>query len=302
MKTMNILLELIVLTAVTGVAVGGLTEDFLSNSQVWYRFADLSDSSVGDSTPLTTAGTPPTVGNAAVIPAPGSNNQYADFPGDGYFRASPGDGTNGELELDYAAGFTALARVRFNDWGTQGGPDKIEYLFSKYEHKSGDLDRRLAFMRKENFTDSGTGITDIAQFAVQDGRDKSTGGTSGAIKLTTANSSFVGQSGVWYDFVGVFDNVNDTGDLYIIDSASRAVLEHISGVLDYNPQETDDPFLLGVRENFGSPMSTTFLDGQMEMFALWSRPLTESEVINLPEPATIGLLALGALGLLRRKK
>src|SRR5687767_291973 len=94
----------------------------LSQADVLWNFADLSDSN-GANSALTLAGVnAPTVNNVGVVPGPGSDNLFASFPGDqgdltstngGYLKADPGDGAAGELELTNPAGFTILSRVRF---------------------------------------------------------------------------------------------------------------------------------------------------------------------------------------------
>ena len=266
----------------------------LNNAATWFRFDSTNDSNGPDVTGLDGVhggGGLPTVGNAEVVGGPGSNNQVAEFFGingggqtsGGYFRANPGDGagTPGELEMD--SSFSIYTRVNFDE-------TKLMYLYSKFEHKSGSSDQRLTYLRHQQ--------DGSLQFTVGDGAE-SVSAVDTTVSLTP---------GTWYDIAASFDDAGDTGSVYVFDPVTRALIDSATSALPDSPNETDDPFLIGARENFGVAFEDDFVNGRMEMMAVWSGTVysqSDFENLTVPEPGSSAILITGLLlmcGCLRRRR
>ena len=108
----------------------------------------------------------------------------------------------------------------------------------------------------------------------------------------------------WYDFTGVFDAVAGTISISVYSPVTGAFIGSNSMSVGYSALETG----LGTEiEWWVAPCAardSADPGAMMELAAMWNRALEPGEVsaLSIPEPATMMLLGIGSLALLRRKR
>ena len=116
-------------------------------------------------------------------------------------------------------------------------------------------------------------------------------------------SGWVTNVGEWYDFAIVLDYDDTTGQTTVtfFRQGLDGVLQQATSTATWDLTNVD----LSRGTHFGYEGADKKFDGAFESIALWNRALTAEEVHDIfvyPEPGTMTLLALGALGLLVRRR
>ena len=121
--------------------------------------------------------------------------------------------------------------------------------------------------------------------------------------ITTQAAGFTLMAGQWYHFALIWDH--DAGATGTVSIFVDGVLQGSGaglGDLGNNPGEY---LQIGGRDTAGDglyALTLNYFDGSLDELRWTDQVLAPSEFLNVPEPATIGLLSLGAVSFLRRKK
>ena len=256
----------------------------------WWRFDDLADKNGPPNSNLTffDNGNDGTVtwNNAEAIPGVDSNDRYGHIGQAGEnFSHSDGRGAGSEWFNAFNADpteMTVFARVRFPEAITSG---TVRIFHKRYppSQKSFSLQYDPGTPRVHfewSYNGSGTGA------------DLNIPGTLDA--------------GKWYDLTGVM-TPDDTGDpantghseFYLYDTAAAALLASVSSS-GSSRTSVHWPNSAGERVRIAS---NSFV-GDFESMAIWNMALSAAEVeaLTVPEPATLCVLAIGAVGLVRRRR
>lgn len=183
-------------------------------------------------------------------------------------------------------------------------------------YTSGDSYTVMVRMRIENLTDGtayhllGNGAHGVSLEGVSTGgatiQASVRGGSGGPV--WTANSgveAMFAPNGDWVNLFMIYDQ-NNSITIAVDDGSSMTsyVDNNVPGTFDTSSGFEDDAVHWGVGARDVGIASNPF-DGRIESIVFWDKAMTlqEAEAIgltNVPEPATLGLMGLGSLLMLRR--
>jgi hypothetical protein len=101
--------------------------------------------------------------------------------------------------------------------------------------------------------------------------------------------------GNWHHIAVVGSSATDTATLYL-NGVQVAQTPFTDGLFD---PTANTAWTVGRGQFNGNPAD--FVDGQIDEVRWTAAALTPAQFLNIPEPASAGLLALGAIGLLARR-